>query len=174
MLTLRYPTKEDREQLEKVCFDPWAQDWGFIHYWETKFKGDIDMMIDFLPKMIDASNSPDGHVPCTFLMAFDEKNEIVGRTSIRHELTDFLLREAGHIGYGVMPEHRRQGHATAILKQSLEYCKNKLGLNRVLVTCDDDNVGSWKTIEANGGTLENTVTRSDGKTLCRRYWIDIE
>jgi predicted acetyltransferase len=65
----------------------------------------------------------------------------------------------------------RQGYATAILRQSLQIARQKLGLKRVLVTCDDDNVGSIKTIEKNGGVLENIVTGPDGVTRKRRYWI---
>lgn len=174
MLTLRYPTQADRSEVEKVCLNEWAQEWGFIHYFETKLDKDVDKVIDFLPKMTDASNLPEGHVPCSFFLVFNEKNQVVGRTSIRHELTDFLMQQGGHIGYGVMPEFRRRGYATEILKLSLEYCKNNLGLNRVLVTCDDDNIGSFKTIESNGGVLENKVVIKGQDPLCRRYWIDIK
>ena len=41
---------------------------------------------------------PDGLVPATFLVA-DVDGVLVGRTSIRHELDEFLAREGGHIGY---------------------------------------------------------------------------
>jgi predicted acetyltransferase len=43
----------------------------------------------------------------------------------------------------------------------------------VLVTCDDDNVGSIRTIENNGGVLENVVTGPDLEVPKRRYWIDL-
>ncbi|HEY6480243.1 MAG TPA: GNAT family N-acetyltransferase, partial [Streptosporangiaceae bacterium] len=69
-----------------------------------------------------------------------------------------------HIGYNVVPEHRRQGHATAILALALVRC-GALGLTRVLVTCDDSNVGSRRVIEANAGVLADVT---DG--TCR-YWI---
>jgi hypothetical protein len=68
-------------------------------------------------------------------------------------------------------EYRRQGYATAILRQSLLIARPKLGLERVLVTCGDDNVGSIKTIEKNGGVLESIVTGPDGDKPMRRYWI---
>jgi predicted acetyltransferase len=71
----------------------------------------------------------------------------------------------------VVPESRRQGYATAILRQSLRIARQKLGLKRVLVTCDDDNVGSIKTIEKNGGVLESIVTGPDSDKPKRRYWI---
>ena len=174
MLTLRFPTSDDKEQIIKACNDPWAIEWGMVHYWESICHEDPDKLIKFLPEMSQGINLKPGHVTCTFLFAFNDKNEIIGRTSIRHELNDHLLHEAGHIGYGILPEFRLRGYATEILKQSMEYCKNELGLDRVLVTCDDDNIGSYKTIEKNGGVLENKVIRKeDGKTLCRRYWIDL-
>jgi predicted acetyltransferase len=76
----------------------------------------------------------------------------------------------GHIGYVVVPQFRRQGYATAILRQSLQIARTQ-GLTRVLVTADDDNIGSIKTIEKNGGVLESIVTGPDGATPKRRYWI---
>ena len=115
-------------------------------------------------------NLPANHVPSTFLFAFSGTS-IVGRVSIRHSLNPYLEQFGGHIGYVVVPEYRRKGYATAILRQSLQIARQKLGLKRVLVTCDDDNVGSIRNIERNGGILENIVTNSDGEKPKRRYWI---
>jgi predicted acetyltransferase len=112
---------------------------------------------------------PADRVPSTFLAA-DVGGEIVGRSSIRHALTDFLEREGGHIGYCVLPAHRRRGHATEILRQTLVIA-GAIGIDRVLVTCDDDNVGSIAVIEACGGRLENIVESAAGQTRIRRYWI---
>ena len=113
--------------------------------------------------------SPD-QVPATFLFAFAGTG-IVGRVAIRHALTPYLERFGGHIGYVVVPEYRRQGYATAMLRQSLRIAREKLGLKRVLVTCDDDNLGSIKTIEKNGGVLENIVSGPEADKPKRRYWI---
>ena len=106
-------------------------------------------------------------VESTWLLA-DVDGAVVGRSSIRFELNDFLLVQGGHIGYGVRPRHRRRGYATEILRQSLVVARAG-GVHDVLVTCDDDNVGSVKAIEANGGVLENVVA-VDGVPV-RRYWI---
>jgi predicted acetyltransferase len=110
------------------------------------------------------------HVPSTFLLAFVGER-VVGRTSIRHYLNDRLDRMGGHIGYAVVPEFRRRGHATEILRQSLEIAKKRLGIRRALLTCDDDNLGSIRVIERNGGVLENIVSGPDLPKPKRRYWI---
>src|SRR4029453_2591895 len=98
---------------------------------------------DILAEQDKGINRPSAqHVPETFLFAF-VGSRIVGRTSIRHSLNDYLERAGGHIGYVVVPEFRRQGHATAILRLSLMIAREKCtGADRVLVTCDADNIGS--------------------------------
>ncbi|MEO8519078.1 MAG: GNAT family N-acetyltransferase [Dermatophilaceae bacterium] len=114
----------------------------------------------------------EGWVPATFLVA-EAEGQVVGRVSIRHELNAFLADVGGHIGYGVRPGFRRRGYATSILRQSLAIAAS-LRLARVLVTCDDDNVGSARVIESCAGVLENVVPGRDGSPPRRRYWINLE
>jgi predicted acetyltransferase len=107
---------------------------------------------------------PAGHVPSTTLWWVDG-DEYVGRIQLRHELNHFLREQGGHIGYDVAPEHRRRGHATAMLRAMLPIVAERIGVERVLITCDHDNVGSRKVIEACGGVLEDRR----GDKL--RYWV---
>ena len=72
----------------------------------------------------------------------------------------------------MVPDFRRRGYATEILRQSLDIARDRFGLTRVLLTCDDDNVGSIRTIEKNGGVLENVVYGADVPKPKRRYWIE--
>ena len=91
---------------------------------------------------------------------------LVGFLSVRHELNDYLLELGGHIGYAIRPLERGQGYATAATALALEECR-RLGIDRVLITCDDTNVASATVIERNGGVLEDL---RGGK---RRYWVDL-
>ena len=90
--------------------------------------------------------------------------DYLGRISVRHRLTEFLRDVGGHVGYYVRPSRRRRGHATAMLRAVLPYAAD-LGLERVLVTCDDTNEGSRRVIEAAGGVLE------DQRGVKLRYWL---
>ncbi len=95
---------------------------------------------------------------------------IVGMIDLRHCLNDFLAEYGGHIGYSVRPDERRKGYAKWMLANVLPEAK-KRGLTRVLITCDDDNEGSCRTIEGNGGVFERTACL-EGEIL-RRYWIEL-
>ena len=97
-----------------------------------------------------------------------ESDTYLGVITLRHALNDFLLRAGGHIGYSVRPSARRRGLASWALRSVLPEARS-LGLERVLVTCDDANVASARTIQHAGGVLEDVRDTELGRT--RRYWI---
>lgn len=110
-------------------------------------------------------------VPDSTFFCFDvDRNIIVGAVNIRHYLNERLLLNGGHIGDGVRPSERRKGIATKMISLALDECK-KLGIQKVLMVCDKDNIGSAKSIINNGGILENEVI-VDG-VIEQRYWIEI-
>jgi predicted acetyltransferase len=125
--------------------------------------------VEFLAAQRAGGELPDPWVPATFLLA-EVEGAVVGRTSIRHKLNDRLLEIGGHVGYAVLPQHRRRGYATEILRQSLVIARS-YGISPVLVTCDEGNVASARTIERCGGVLENVVDNPEGGPPKRRYWI---
>lgn len=98
----------------------------------------------------------------------DEGDRVVGFIAIRHRLDDFLHAVGGHIGYSIAPSHRRRGHATRALNLALDRAA-QIGIDKALVTCDDDNLASAATIESAGGVLED-IREFEG-TAKRRYWI---
>lgn len=113
-----------------------------------------------------------GRVPDTMLYAFLD-GKIIGRVSIRHDLTPELLNRGGHIGYWVHSDHRGKGYAQMLLKQGIEYCRS-LGLTRVLITVGDDNTPSIRVIEKTGAQLENKIWDSEDEEMVRRYWLELE
>ena len=169
MLDLRLPRPDEEDEVLRAYRATASEAANFLHYYRDGMS--FELYLEVLRDQALGVNLPPDHVPSTFLLAFAEAR-VVGRVSIRHELNNFLHRLGGHIGYVVVPEFRRRGYATEILRQSLDIARDRLGLTRVLLTCDDDNVGSIRTIEKNGGVLENVVSGADLFKPKRRYWIE--
>ena len=128
---------------------------------------DLEVFADFAAEVVaDAEEDRPRvarYVPCTTLW-WVEGTEYLGRLAIRHRLNDFLLDVGGHVGYDVRPSARRRGHATAMLRGALPWAR-ELGIESALITCDEDNAGSIRVIEAAGGELE------DVRRTKRRYWV---
>jgi len=110
------------------------------------------------------------YVPATVYFGI-VKGRIVGVIQIRHKLNKHLLETYGHIGYGVRPSERRKGYATKMLALALDKCRD-MGIGRVLISCDKNNVGSAKTILNNGGAFEREFTDRDGSVI-QQYWITL-
>ncbi|WP_395363770.1 GNAT family N-acetyltransferase [Streptomyces sp. YH02] len=112
---------------------------------------------------------PEGSVHATHLWIVED-DTYLGAIDVRHYLNALLLEGGGNIGYSIRPSARRRGHATWALGSVLPEAR-RLGLDRVLLTCDDGNIPSARTIEANGGVLEDVRTTPLG--VKRRYWITL-
>lgn len=168
-LILRLPTLAEEPEFLRAHRATSPSVPNFLHHYEEGM--DFQRYLEVLAEQARGEHLAPDHVPATFLFAFDGAT-IVGRASIRHSLNPYLERFGGHIGYVVVPEYRRRGYATEILRQAVQFARQELGLERVLVTCDDDNVGSIRTIEKNGGVFESVVIGAHGVAPKRRYWIE--
>ncbi|MCE4956429.1 GNAT family N-acetyltransferase [Macrococcoides caseolyticum] len=115
---------------------------------------------------------PHGMVPATQFLCVNAQNKIVGMVNIRHYLNDFLIQIGGHVGYSVRPDERRKGIAKWMLQESLNFLKTK-DVDKALVTCDYNNIGSKKTILSCGGMYENSVHDDHDNIDVERYWINI-
>lgn len=118
-------------------------------------------------------NPRPGLIPSTqYLAVRKSDNRLVGMIDLRYNINHPLLSlYGGHIGYSVHPAERRRGYATEMLALCLEKA-NERGLPRVMVTCNDGNLGSERTILKNGGEYQTTVTTEDGERV-KRYWIEL-
>ena len=169
-LTLRRPREDEEEEFLRAHRATSPEVPSFLHFYEEgmPFRRYLEVLAD----RARGVNLRPHDVPSTFLFAFMGPR-IVGRVAIRHALNASLEHRGGHIGYVVVPEFRRQGYATDILRQALQIARTQLGLHRVLLTCDADNIASIKTIEKNGGELENTISGDGAEKAWRRYWIEV-
>ncbi len=137
----------------------------------AQLRADFPGFVALLRGQSDPAKVSPGRVAETVLWLVDGR-EYLGRVSIRHALNDWLRQVGGHIGYEIRPSQRRRGYGTLILRLALPTARD-LGLPRVLITCDADNHGSRRIIEANGGQFENAVVEP-GRTVRKlRYWIDL-
>lgn len=126
---------------------------------------------DYYLKNLERKEETVDRVPdSTFFLLDEDRDRLLGAVNIRHKLTEDLLQSGGHIGDGIRPSERRKGFATEMIRLALIECK-KLGIERVLMTCDKDNIGSAKSIMKNGGVLENEFVNLNGKVE-QRYWIE--
>lgn len=97
---------------------------------------------------------------------------LLGRSRLRHRLTPALEHQGGHIGYDIRPSERQKGYGILILKLTLEKAK-ELGLSRVFLTCDTDNLASARIIEKNGGVLSGQAVSKKTEKPISQYWIEL-
>jgi predicted acetyltransferase len=145
---------------------------------ETMWKTDgLDRagMERYVAELTDARDGrglQEWQVPMTTFWFVRDRREVVGTSRIRHRLTPVLRQHGGHIGFLIRPSCRRMGLGRRILAEALARAR-AMGLQRVLITCDADNVGSRRIIEANGGQLEAEGISPETEKMIRRYWIEL-
>ncbi|PSU35814.1 GNAT family N-acetyltransferase [Photobacterium lutimaris] len=129
----------------------------------------------YVKSLIDESNGVnlrDGYVPCHHYWLVNIDDEIIGAIRVRHNInTPFLSLEAGHIGYDVAPSFRRQGYGKTMLRLVLPKAY-QLGIQRALITADEDNIASRTVIERNGGQFDKIIQGKVFPNPIARYWVD--
>jgi predicted acetyltransferase len=144
----------------EVFLGPSANDWpAFVHRCAEEAAG-RPATLDRVPQSV-------------FLLtrvAPDGGRETLGVSKLRHYLTPTLEDIGGHIGYNIRPDERGKGYGTQILALTLPHAR-ALGLARVLLTCDTDNIRSARVIMANGGVLTSEGLSPLRGARVSRYWI---
>ena len=135
--------------------------------------GDPETIVEKSRRYEEGVDLKPGRVPQTTFWLVDGPR-FLGEIHIRHALTPALLQYAGNIGYGIRASETGKGYGSAMLHLALEYCRS-MNMEKVLITCDDENSASARVIEKNGGILENKVLNCTdrGMVLTRRYWITL-
>ena len=173
-LKLVRPTWEYAEQVMAYKAEMLANNDSFDGCAGLEDVGSFAEWIDFEDRL--KRNYGAGYVPSeVFLAVRTEDDKVVGIMDYRHPLSPFLLQYGGNIGYSVLPSERRKGYASEMLKSMLDICR-RFGEEKVLLTCDPANIASRRTIQKNGGQLENEVIDEAGLSesgMIQRYWITL-
>lgn len=147
------------------------QEGYYTNYNLERIDEDFDRYIQHIYAQEERDKTAPDRVPNADFWLIDN-DEFIGRLSMRYKLNDHLLQVGGNIGYEIRPSKRRSGYGKELLRLGLIQAKQD-GLQRALVTCDEDNIGSKKIIEHNGGHFENAVHVEGSLQKKLRYWFDL-
>ncbi|WNJ95380.1 GNAT family N-acetyltransferase [Vibrio ruber] len=170
-MELVIPSHEFKSAFERFYNDFAQNDVEGADYY---LEGKIDFT-KYVQRLSDESaglNLREGYVPCSHFWLIDDDQSILGAIRVRHNIdNDFLALEAGHIGYDIAPSHRGKGNGKLMLKLVLSKAAD-LGIERALLTADEDNFASRSVIEANGGEFEKIIVGKVFPNPLARYWIN--
>lgn len=177
MLDLVLPNYENMEKVRLSLDDMRSQKSNFDIYSFEKiieaFDNDIEQYLKSQNDKRNKHNIVEGFVASTTFLLFDD-DSFVGVFDLRHELNDSLRQRGGHIAYHILPSQRQKGYAKAGLRLVLEYAKQNFALEKVLLTCNDNNKISYKVmksvmLEYGGFEIANVVGDSGVE---QRMWIN--
>lgn len=138
---------------------------GFINNFPSTSYEDFTKSLPRLVEVSNGINLEEGYVPQTiYWMYIDDQPVAYGK--LRHSLNEKLAAYGGHVGYMVRPTERGKGYGKLFLKGLINEAK-LMGIDKLLITCDESNARSRGVVESNNGKLEDI---NDG--ICR-YWITI-
>lgn len=160
---LRELTLDEPQEIYELIMDVNGEEAGFMMDQVSE-----EDFLKFLKKRHDEARGIDlkpGRVPQTIYWFYAEERP-VGIIKVRRTLTDHLLMRGGNIGYYIRKDSRKAGYGRKMLGMCLEILRNE-GMDKILITCDEDNRGSQGVIRSNGGVLENSVEGT------RRYWVEL-
>ncbi|MBK9248972.1 MAG: GNAT family N-acetyltransferase [Ignavibacteria bacterium] len=141
---------------------------SYVHY--ATAEENFDEFLLRLKEAHEGVNLPENRVPCSSYWLIDERDEVVGVFRIRHRVDSDFLQLIGHIGYEIKSTHRKMGYGTKILKLGLAEAKN-IGLDVVLINCDDDNWGSLRIIEKFNGKYKTSFNDPETKKIVKQFEV---
>lgn len=136
------------------------------------FKNDYHDFDKYLNELEIKFDTDDKVSDSVFFLLYKDENKFIGASNIRHKLNEYLLNYGGHIGDGIRPTYRNKGYGNKLVYLSLQEAK-KLNINKVLMTCNKNNIASRKTIVKNGGIFENEIVEPSSNKIIQRFWINL-
>ena len=109
----------------------------------------------------------------TFLLIRNSDNKIIGTINIRWNLTKEMQQFGGNIGFGIRPTERRKGYNKINLYLGLLETQ-KLGLKKIMLDCEANNIGSEKTMQALGGILIRQEVNPKNGILTNTYCFNVD
>lgn len=168
MITFVYPTEANRDDVKAFYAEFEQQGTTCIGYDKHT---DYDVWLTNIHNRITVTDLPEGFVQEAFYLCYD-KDEMAGVLNLKFTLTDYLLNYGGHIGYAVKPSRQGQGLATQMLRQSMDIARG-MGMEKLLLVCDEDNIASEKVILKVGGQYEDTRYDAEEAVNVKRYWLPL-
>lgn len=166
MLTFVHPTEANRADVEAFYAEFNGRPESVIG---SGVSESFDTWLASMHSRITAVGLPEGFVQEAFYLCYNGP-DLVGVLNLKFSLTPYLLDYGGHIGYAVRPSRQGHGFATQMLRQACEIAHG-MGMERLLLVCDDDNYASEKVILRNGGVYENTLHDDEEDVFVKRFWI---
>ena len=173
-LFLKEPQIENKQEVIKMCKEIETCSDEYPFEGASRLKQLLNTTYDEWLKMCESDKTieltnPNWSNGTNYLLV-DENNHVYGYSQLRHSLKGQLINIGGNIGYIIRPTERKKGYATIQLKLLLDKAHD-LGIERVLVTCRDNNIGSRKTIEKCLGEQDTSVPSQYPNITELRYWI---
>ena len=113
--------------------------------------------------------------PVSFHYWAIDNGKFIGEFQLRTEFPEKVMLDIGSIGYAVRVSEQGKGYGKEILRLGLELAKQH-GMEKVLLTINDENKASIHVCEKQGGIWEDTIEAyndAEGQHLLRRYWITL-
>jgi predicted acetyltransferase len=170
LLALIKPTPVLKEDFLSMILDYRSKSEFFVYHDLAMM--DFGLYLKEVKQAEHGENLRPGYVSQTTFWLVLDNQTIVGESRLRHTLSPTLEIEGGHIGYAIRPSQRLKGYGTQILKFTVLEAA-RLGLSKVLLTCDADNIGSQKIIRANGGIFDGENISANSRKWVQRYWVPV-
>ncbi len=168
MLTFVYPTEANREDVLSFYAEFEAEGTACIGCAGYQ---DYDKWLTGIHNRITGTDLPEGFVQEAFYLCYDG-DEVVGVLNLKFTLTPFLLNYGGHVGYAVRPSRQNHGLATQMMRQCMDIARG-MGMEKLLLVCDDDNYASEKVILRSGAVYEDTRYDPEEAVNVKRFWVTL-